>query len=229
MDRIQLIQNLIKLKNFRTYLEIGVLHGDVFFSVDCPKKVAVDPEFRFDRKKRLKEFIKGLIKPKVYFIEKTSDDFFKEDAPQLFKKGELDIVLVDGMHEFNHVLNDVFNSLEFLSPNGVIVLHDCNPKSQQEASTFNEWQNEGFKGYWLGDVWKCIPFLIKNRPDLDVFVADCDFGLGIITKRKNFEAKINHTSDRQIFEAMQYKELEMDRASILNLKTEVYLHEYFFK
>ena len=47
MDREKVILQLMREKNLKNYLEIGVFNGHIFFRVKGNFKIAVDPEFRF--------------------------------------------------------------------------------------------------------------------------------------------------------------------------------------
>jgi hypothetical protein len=226
MDRVMLIQALIRKYHFKNYLEIGVLNGYVFFQVRCTKKIAVDPYFRFRRLDKLKAIGNNLYNIGNKYFEKTSDAFFDSDAPRILRKGLIDISLVDGMHEFRFALNDANNSLKYLNPDGVVILHDCNPKSEDAACSYNEWEERGFAGEWNGDTWKAITYLIRNRPDLEVFTADCDYGLGIITKAKS-PRKIGSQVSFEEIDRLSYKDLEQNRVEFLNLKPARYLRSFF--
>jgi hypothetical protein len=228
MDRLQLIQALINKKKFKTYLEIGVLGGQNFFQVKCSKKIAVDPQFKFNRNGRIGQGFKNLQNFWASFYEIASDDFFKIKADKVFSQRKLDIALVDGMHEFEFALNDVINSLRYLSDGGVIIMHDCNPLSKEAASSFQEWKDRNFKGHWNGDVWKVITYLKNTRADLDVFVADCDHGLGIITKAKELRSDLQYPSFDDI-NNLTYQEFDNNRISLINLKPESYLEQFLSK
>lgn len=225
MERKDLIQTLIDKRRFDTYLEIGVLGGYVFFDIRCKNKIAVDPHFKFNWKGRLGQMFRNFTNISARFFEVTSDQFFDKHASSVLKKGSLDIVLIDGMHEFKNVLNDVVNSLEYLSDDGIIILHDCNPLSAAAASSFEEWKDRGYGGYWNGDVWKCITYLNATREDLDVFVANCDQGLGIVTKTKGRRLNSVYSSFNKVNE-LTYADLERNRHELINLKPEVYLEEW---
>ena len=224
MDRVKLIQSLMKQKGLKNYLEIGVFNGHVFFRIKSTFKIAVDPEFQFDVLRRLG---KTIINPYNVFNKyylKTSDDFFEQDAPGLFAKNKIDIALVDGMHEYAYALRDVENILNYLNDDGVIIMHDCNPASKEAARTYEEWKEKGMTGQWNGDVWKAIVHLRSLRKDIDVFVLDCDYGLGIITKRKP-ENNLNF-SPLQI-SSFTYEEFNANRGQWINLKRADYSYEYF--
>src|SRR5690349_7456970 len=111
MERLELIQRMIDARRFSTYLEIDELGGGVFFPVKCFRKIAVDPQFRFNWKGKLGETIRNPYNLNASFYETRSDEFFAKDAPKVFAKRKLDIALVDGMHEFKYALNDVMNCL----------------------------------------------------------------------------------------------------------------------
>lgn len=222
MKRLQLIQSLIDKRKYKTYLEIGVRRGKVFFKVACLNKVAVDPEYSFGWKEKIKRSLSTLRGRKFYDL--TSDDFFDQYADKLFSENKVDIVLVDGMHEFEFALRDILNSLKYLSDHGVIIVHDCNPLSKEATCSFKEYEQRGFTGTWNGDVWKSIYYLQENRKDLEVFVADTDHGLGIISKRNNQPIVEPHQSVKEI-KSMPYEDLDKNRNAFLNLKPMSALYE----
>lgn len=224
MNRVILIQSLMKQKGLKNYLEIGVFNGHVFFRIKSTFKIAVDPEFQFDA---LRKIGKTIINPYNIFnkyISKTSDDFFEQDAPRLFEKKNIEISLIDGMHEYQYALRDVENILKYLGDDGVIIMHDCNPVTKEAAITFDEWKALGMKGQWNGDVWKAIVHLRSLRKDIDVFVLDCDFGLGVITKRK---PENNLSLSPEEINSLTYEDLDSDRKQLINLKPADYIYKYF--
>ena len=224
MNRITLIQSLMKQKGLKNYLEIGVFNGHVFFRIESTFKIAVDPEFKFDA---LRKIGKTIINPYNLFnkyFSKTSDDFFAQDAGHLFAQNKINIALVDGMHEYAYALRDVENILNYLSDDGVIIMHDCNPATKEAGRTYEEWKAMGSSGQWNGDVWKAIVHLRTLRKDIDVFVLDCDYGLGIITKRKP-ENNLNFSL--QQIKSFTYEDFNANRAQWINLKRADYSYEYF--
>ena len=223
MDRVILIRQLIK-QGRKNYLEIGVKNGHAFFRVKSTTKVAVDPEFKFDNLRKIgKTFANPYNLFNKYYPEK-SDDFFRLHGDDLYKNRKLDLSLVDGMHEYHFALRDAENVLKYLNDDGVIVMHDCNPQSHGAAATFEEWLKNEEQHNWNGDVWKAIVHLRSFRKDINVFVADCDHGLGIITKRPP-ENTLNFTEEE--INSFTYSDLEQHRKEWLNLKPASYLNEYF--
>ncbi|MGH2646222.1 MAG: class I SAM-dependent methyltransferase [Ginsengibacter sp.] len=224
MNRVTLIQLLMKQKGLKNYLEIGVFNGHVFFRVKSAFKIAVDPEFQFDA---LRKIGKTVINPYNLFnkyFSKTSDDFFAEDAPGVLAQKKIDIALVDGMHEYGYALRDVENMLTYLSEDGVIIMHDCNPATKEAGRSYEEWKAAGSTGQWNGDVWKAIVHLRSLRKDIDVFVLDCDYGLGIISRRKP-ENNLNFSAEQ--IQSFTYEDFNANRAQWINLKRADYSYEYF--
>ncbi len=211
----ELINSIMTEPGRRTYLEIGIRHGDTFCRINAPRKIGIDP-------------IRATVPVKDYLINtfqatyytKTSDLFFEEKW-EIFDDDPIDVAFVDGLHAWEQVLRDVNNCLCHLSDDGVIVLHDCNPMSESAAAPgltpAARKSVPSFDGSstWNGDVWKAIVYLRSCRFDLNIFVLDCDYGLGIITKG---------TPDNMLniapvdIPALTYDDLVANREEFLNLK-----------
>lgn len=80
-----------------------------------------------------------------------------------------------------------------------------------------------WNGNWTEDVWKTITHLRVSRRDLNIFVVDFDYGLGIITRGTTKE--ILEYSIKEIKE-MSYIDLDENREKMLNLKSEQYFREF---
>jgi len=103
-SRIDLIQQIINIKKYRKYLEIGCDQNQVFDKIKIEHKTGVDP-------------ISG------GNFRGTSDDFFVQNNQHY------DCIFIDGLHEYDQVSKDIKNSLKYLNNDGVIFLHDCLPSS----------------------------------------------------------------------------------------------------
>lgn len=124
-----LINDIIKKKNYQSYLEIGVaLTKDNFDKIDVKFKIGVDPDKT----------------TKATFIG-TSDEFFKQN------KLKFDIIFIDGLHHADQVERDFDNSLQFLNEGGLILIHDTDPKKKKYSVV-----PRTEKGRWNGDVFKFI-------------------------------------------------------------------------
>lgn len=151
--RFDMLNYLIKLYNYKSYLEIGAAAGYNFEKINCKYKVCVDPEKKYSKLTH----------------NCTSDEFFQKNTETF------DLIFIDGLHVSDQVIIDIENSLKFLNPMGTIMMHDCLPASyEQQTKERTQWN-------WTGDVWKAFAHY-RQRPDLTMFTCDTDFGLGFIKK-----------------------------------------------
>lgn len=224
MNRLKVITTLMKQKNLRNYLEIGVHNAHILFRIKSNFKIAIDPKFAFDTARKIGKTILNPYNLYNQYFEKTSDDFFANDAQKIIDNKKIEISLIDGMHQYDYALRDIENTLKYLSDDGVIIIHDCNPQTKAASGTWDEWQSRNEEGFWNGDVWKAIVHLRSTRKDINVFVLDCDHGLGVVTKSK--PENVLHLTPDEI-EKMQYEAFDADRKNLLNLKPADYFYEYF--
>lgn len=201
--RTDLINAYIKKYGYTNYLEIGVDNGINFNAVECENKYSVDPA-------------DGDYSHAEPTYQMTSDEFFENVAPDFEKP--FDIVFIDGLHEAEQVDKDIYNALNYLSENGTIILHDCNPQS--ECAQIVPRQQK----VWNGDVWRSVVrFRLhqsKNEQYLEygVCVLNIDEGLGIISRNMKY-VNLPHSYYKQStrkFE-MSYDILDKYRETLLNL------------
>lgn len=191
---------LAKFNRETTYLEIGVRNpSENFNKINASIKYSVDPGL---------EYKKNPVDFKV-----TSDEFFKQ-----LKKGEIlnkeykfDVIFIDGLHLAEQVEVDIYNSLQYLSKDGFVVLHDCNPPTEFHASESYDYRVSPSKDYWNGTTWKAF-FNLRKREDYYSCCIDSDWGIGIISKKINLG---NFTKINNPF--FEYKILENNRKDSLNL------------
>jgi hypothetical protein len=153
LKRYEIIQNIINKKNFKSFLEIGSFNNDTFDKILIAKKIGVDPE-------------------KGGNVRLTSDDFFKTN------KSFFDIIFIDGLHLYEQVRKDFFNSLNFLNPGGIILIHDCLPNKFRDQARLRS------HTLWNGDVWKLIVEL-RTLDYLELYTIIADHGVAIIKLGKN--------------------------------------------
>lgn len=226
IDRIYIIQKIIEHVKARTYLEIGVREGECFLRIKARRKIAVDPQMHITPTRKRKYIFRYFFNLFNRYVRLTSDDYFMRER-ELLKRTGLDVIFIDGLHTYEQSLKDVLNALEYLNPGGVIIMHDCNPSSEAAALPAASYEHAanilGFSGEWNGDVWKTIVHLRSSRKDLDVFVLDCDQGLGIIARREP-EAVLSFTPGE--IDRLSYKDLDASRRDLLNLKSQEYIYEF---
>ena len=153
LTRSLIVNNIIDRKKYETYLEIGCDKNILFNSVKIKKKIGIDPVSGGN-------------------IRMSSDNFFKNN------QDKFDLIFIDGLHQYEQVKRDVYNSLKFLNDNGVILLHDCMP------SSFMRQAPKRSSNIWNGDVWRNIVEL-RTLDQIDTYTIYADHGIGLILKRKN--------------------------------------------
>jgi len=180
--RWDLIQHIINKYNYTSYLEIGCDKDQSFSRIKINKKIGVDP-------------ISGGT------IRDTSDNFF------INNKDKFDIIFIDGLHHYEQVIKDVYNSLDTLNDNGHILIHDCLPRTIAHQAI------PRYRGSWNGDVWKSIVEL-RTKSNLEVFTCEIDFGVGVIRKKNNtnpLDIKIND------FKKLKFKDYYYNNKEFMNV------------
>lgn len=129
------------------YLEIGVESGHSLARATGPA-VGVDPS----------PVLQVELPANCGLALQTSDDYFA--APQTGPIPPIDYAFIDGMHMFEYVLMDFMNVERHSSPWSVIVVDDVLPNHPVQAYRKRETR------HWTGDVWKIVPTLRAQRPDL---------------------------------------------------------------
>jgi len=122
-ERYELINNLIKDYNYKTYLEIGCRGDDCFDEIKIDHRVGVDPN-------------------QGGTLKMTSDEYFEK------YDDKFDIIFIDGLHTYEQVIKDINNSVKVLNDNGVILLHDCCPTecyAQYDFPVINQWNGDVWK------------------------------------------------------------------------------------
>ena len=177
--RWDIINACIKKIKAKKYLEIGYCKGETFNNVKCELKFSVDPH---------------ILQTETIF-SMTSDEFFMQNE-EIF-----DLIFIDGNHTEDYVSRDILNSLDCISKNGIICVHDLNPWNQYVQSSRS----------MLGDGWKAWVKLRSTRKDLSMIVVNDDYGVGVIQSGSQEVIKID--------QELTYENLDKNRNQWLNLIT----------
>jgi hypothetical protein len=181
-QRYDLINYFIERYGYRSYLEIGCQDDKCFSRMECGHKVGIDPN-------------------RGGTLKITSDNFFK------INREKFDLIFVDGCHWNEVAYRDVINSLNFLTRDGLIVMHDCNPLTA----------NSCLRGGPLsihGDCWKAL-VMLKMRKDLEIVTSEIDCGCAVIVNREStdrefdFNLKLNE---------LNFEMLNRNRRKMLRLR-----------
>ena len=152
VSRLDLIKRAITKNNYQAYLEIGCDDDKIFNSINI-KKIGVDP------------FSGGNFRG-------TSDEFFLQN------KNKFDCIFIDGLHIYEQVKKDILNSIDCLSANGIIILHDCLPQTISAQAV------PRYRYLWNGDVWKAV-VEARTWNQVNTVTVLIDQGVSIIKKNKN--------------------------------------------
>jgi len=218
MNRLDIIQSVIDRIKAKTYIEVGVEGGITFFPIKIKRKIAIDP------KSQIAHLCDNITSQ---FFKMTSDTFFEEHSDVCIKNG-IDVAFIDGMHTYKQSLKDFNNCLQYLNNGGVIIIHDCSPTTKVSATIPIEKAEkmDGWNGLWCGNVWKTIIRLRSTQNDLNIFVVNEDYGVGVITRGKP-EDMLNYSIND--IDNMTYKDLDINRKEILNLKEFEYFDNLYNK
>ena len=175
--RWDIVQYLIELYNYKSYLEVGVDKEQNWKHIKCDLKHGMDPNRGGTHRM-------------------GSDEFFRRFYDTY------DLIFIDGLHVAGQVKKDIDNALKHLNPGGVIVMHDCNPITEDQQAVPRNGQK-----IWCGDTWKAF-VEYRNRPDLEMYVVDTNNGIGVVRPGKQYPLSAE----------LEYKEFEINREHWLNLK-----------
>ena len=180
--RYDIINKIIIKRNYTSYLEIGCFKDETFNRVNIKKKIGVDPVSGGN-------------------LRMTSDQFFIEN------KEKFDLIFIDGLHVYEQVIKDIFNSIKVLKENGIILVHDCLPRKlwYQTPTRMSD--------TWNGDVWKAI-VECRTLENIDTYTCLADEGIGVIKVQKNNNLLNINLSN---FKNLKYKEYYTNRESLMNI------------
>lgn len=152
-DYLEILKFLHDFLQPRNYVEIGVEFGTTLKLVS-PQTIAlgIDPAPQ----------IEGRLHDNTSVYQQTSDDFFRNRDLDFLLGGSFAFAFVDGLHLFEQVLRDFINLEKYSSSDSLVVIHDCLPLDRRTASRTRTTQ------FWSGDVWKMVPCLKNERPDLNI-------------------------------------------------------------
>lgn len=138
----------------RGYLETGVWMGNSLKLARCPA-IGIDPfpDIRVE------------LGANHQVHEVTAEEFFEEPG-RLDDFPPIDLTYIDGLHLIENALLDFMNIERVAHPGTVVVIDDIFPNHPTQAL-----RNRSSKA-WTGDVWKILPILREQRPDLLLLPVD---------------------------------------------------------
>lgn len=185
-----------------TYVEIGVHAGCSLAAVQCQTlAIGIDPDPRQD----------GCWPTGSRIFRLTSTDFFaKHDLRQILGGKTVDLALIDGFHLFEQALEDLCNLERYISPAGVIAVHDTIPLDRVTSARMRTTE------FYSGDVWKMIPYLRRYRPELEVItVTAAPTGLTLIRGLNPAYDPARLRASTAGFAALEFDYFERNRGEFL--------------
>ncbi|MDR3416430.1 MAG: methyltransferase domain-containing protein [Nevskia sp.] len=217
MKKTELVNALARRYQATSYLEIctpftGHQYGEI------------DPAlFRIRRRLMYRcpeSFVDGL---PVDF--RSDSDSSYATVRQLAEAGiRFDLIFVDPYHTYRESLTDLYGAMRLLTPDGVMVVHDCNPPDAAVAAV--EFGGPGTA--WSGLTYAAFIDFVSGSSRYQYCTVDTDYGCGVVFKRpspvpgccRHFElpeelaldwalARCDHETRFALF--------ERNRAALLNL------------
>ena len=185
--------------------------------MNATNKTAVDPDPKFENIGKISN---------INLIKETSDAYFAElnNYYKFFieEKDKFDIIFLDGMHQVEYILKDIYNSLRYIKSNGVIFLDDILPLNEKEQRKIPEqhcFENNILKHCgqpWTGDVWKVLYYLLltfTNKFNIQIYNNSEYRGVCMLYNITKIDILIN----KQILEIINNYTYENDFNNYINL------------
>ncbi|GAN78358.1 class I SAM-dependent methyltransferase [Acidisphaera rubrifaciens] len=168
IDYITFLEGLDQALGPQSYFEIGTNTGRSLAAFSCDA-LCVDPVMQVDGNPMR-------TRKQLFWMQMTSDEFFRRHTIRHFLPNGPDIAFLDGMHRFEYLLRDFINTERECHPRSIILLHDCLPTNTRMAERvprLDETEHVATQGCWTGDVWRMLPILRRWRPEMRLVVLDC--------------------------------------------------------
>ena len=205
-DYFQILARILDFIKPRTYVEIGIEHGNSIQLVKPPTlAIGIDPNPK----------LTGPLPDNLRVFSETSDAFFAgHDLCTELGGRPVDLAFIDGMHHFEFALRDFANLERCSTRDTTILIHDCYPLDRETA------ERDQHHEFWSGDIWRLIVLLKKYRPDLSIHTIGAPpTGLGLVGNLDPRSSFLLEHYDRLYgeFLSLDYSYLDEDKAGKLNL------------
>ncbi|MBN2707235.1 MAG: class I SAM-dependent methyltransferase [Deltaproteobacteria bacterium] len=195
-DYMEILAWLHRFLRPRSYLEIGVECGRTLqLAEPGTRVVGVDPD----------PLLEPWLRERVQIHSVTSDVFFANHDPVGLLDGRVDLAFIDGLHLFEQALRDFINIEKISGPDTLIVIHDCLPLDARTSS------RKRSSCFWSGDVWRIVPCLRKERPDLKLATVPAyPAGLCLVRNLDPRQSKLESDFESVVsrYLAMAYQDIQ---------------------
>lgn len=177
--RSEVVQTFLDQFDAPAYLEIGVERGLTFHSVRAARKVAVDPDFKFE--------VGKVDTDNPSYHEVMSDTYFGDIAQP---SDQFDVIYLDGLHTVEQTLRDLLNATEHLKPDGVIIIDDVWPisfvsamRDLEEHKTLRDKIHDDNPA-WMGDVYKLLYVIDTFFQKFTMHIISDNYGQAILWRQR---------------------------------------------
>lgn len=202
-NKTEIVNFLLTLTKSENYLELGVRNpGENFNKIIGKNKFSKDLGVEYKKN------------PVTFNL--TSDDFYSQlENNDLSIKNNIlfDVIFIDGLYISTQVEKDIENSIKYLTDDGFLILHDCNPPPEYHQRKDYYYFNSPARYIWNGTTWKAFYKSRTNKNNFSI-CFDADWGLVVISKKMYPEFNNLDKLDNYFFE---YSVLEKNRVKQLNL------------
>ena len=105
----------------------------------------------------------------------TSGALVRALLRRLRNRPKYDVILCDPHHSYANSLDDLRNAWALLDHGGTLVVHDCNPATEEHAS------QSPTGGIWCGRTFEAFLDFV-HQANLPYFTVDADHGIGVVLK-----------------------------------------------
>lgn len=199
--RSGIINFLLSLNQKDTcYLEIGVRKPKYNFNlIKAGTKYSVDPGIEY--KKNPVDF---KMTSDVFFQKLTANEILSNDI-------KFNVIFIDGLHRAEQVDRDIENALKYITDDGFIVLHDCNPPTEWHSREAYTYVHTPAGDTWNGTTWKAF-LKWRFNSSVNSCCIDSDWGVGILSKKYAIGKSIEATNP-----FFEFDLLDENRKHYLNL------------
>jgi predicted O-methyltransferase YrrM len=157
------IEHLASVLKPKVYIELGLYRCELFNRIIPHAQQLIGVDINAEAGKWIAK------SDKVKFVNSTTDEFAAVLAAHPMS---IDMLFIDADHSREAVLKDFWSFSPFVSPHGIILLHDTHPKNVDYTQP----------GY-CSDAYKAAEELSKHRDKFELMTIPVHPGLTLCRKR----------------------------------------------
>jgi hypothetical protein len=144
----------------------------------------------------------------------------------LLRGPRFDLVFVDTWHEYVNTAEDIELALSLLAPDGMLLIHDCSPVNEYEASPRIPIVGHSRPGHccmaWSGATYAAYLDKVVDSFALDYVTFDADYGCGLVSLDRHFSGERPSDAIKKLWKERtpenQYSVFDTHRKELLRLR-----------